>query len=784
VFPLCLEKIIVVTGRSLGIGLNGIADYSTELPFLDAFKSARSWTTQNSGTWDTGESAQLNVDAQGWVKSLPTGNSAAAYRSVGTLLLREIPGAYPSGRYVVFYDGTGTIEYNFDATKNAAESTPGRDVLQVDSNGGNGIYLKITATDPNNTGDYIRNIRVYREADLPLVEMGMQFNPDFIQKIKEFGTLRYMDWMQTNGSLQKEWSDRPTLDSASWAWSKEGAPVELMVALANETGTSPWFNMPHQATDEYMAKFAAYVRDNLDPNLKAYVEFSNEVWNGQFPQFRYAQAQSDALFGTNPVGGGGWMQWYGVRTAQMSQIWKNTFGNQRDRVVAVASSQAAFRGLEEYILNTPAWVAQGNQPAKDFIDAYGITGYFGNSLGDPSNANTVRSWLAEPDGGFTKAFQQLTTGGLLAPGAGDSVAGTIDLFKYHAAVAQRYGKQLVAYEGGQHVVGVLGVENDQQLTDFFIALNRRPEMGQLYTQLLNGWRQSGGTLFNYFLDVTQPTKYGSWGALENLNQTTSPKYAALQNFIATNDRWWNEPTSAAKVGLFQRGTAGNDSIAGGGVDDTLLGGNGDDRIVGNNGRDRLHGEVGNDQIDGSAGDDRLGGGSGVDTLLGGTGNDLLAGGMSSDTLTGGGNADRFIYSAITRSSTSKATALSTSLAAAPDRITDFRFSQNDKIQIDDRNPATSDLPSGLFNAGTKVGTTLTDAVTAAYVDKNRAIAGSQAMQGNEAVFLTWNARTYLAVNNGSRSYEANQDAVVDMTGIGFKTGDATLGTLAVGNYFA
>jgi RTX calcium-binding nonapeptide repeat (4 copies) len=775
---------VMVTGRSLGIGLNGIADYSTELPFLDAFKSARSWTTQNSGAWDTGEASKLNLDAQGWVKSLPTGSDPAAYRSVGTLLLREIPGAYPSGRYVVFYDGTGTIEYNFDASKNFAESTPGRDVLQVNSSGGNGIYLKITSTDPNNTGDYIRNIRVYNEADLPLVEMGMQFNPNFTQKIKDFGTLRYMDWMQTNGSPQKEWSDRPTLNSGSWAWSKQGAPVELMVALANETGTSPWFNMPHQATDEYMAKFAAYVRDNLDPSLKAYVEFSNEVWNGQFPQFRYAQAQSDALFGSNPAGGGGWMQWYGVRTAQMSQIWKSTFGSQSSRVVAVASTQAAFKGLEEYILNTPDWVAQGNQPARNFIDAYSIAGYFGNSLGDPSNANTVRSWLAEPDGGFGKAFQQLGSGGLIDPGVGDSVAGTIDLFKYHAAVAQRYGKQFVAYEGGQHVVGVLGLENDQQLANFFIELNRRPEMGQLYTQLLNGWRQSGGTLFNYFLDVTKPTKYGSWGALEDLTQTTSPKYAALQSFIAQNDRWWNEPAPVAKLGLYTRGTDGNDLISGGGFDDTLLGGNGDDRLVGNNGRDRLHGEAGVDRLEGGSGDDRLAGGSGSDTLLGGNNNDVLIGGMNSDTLTGGSNADRFVYSGFTSNGTSKAAALAMSLVDAPDRITDFRFSQNDKIQVDDRNSATSDLPTGLFHAGIKTGMTLMNAVIAAYADKNRAIVGNQPMQANEAVFLTWNARTYLSINNGSQSYESNQDAVIDMTGTSFKTGDTTLGTLIVSNYFA
>jgi hypothetical protein len=774
-----LEILLVVTGRSLGIGLNGIADYSTELPFLDAFKSARQWVSQTPTVWDTGES--LNLDAQGWVKSLPAGRSAV------TLLLREIPNAYRSGRYVVLYDGTGTIEYNFDASKITSESSLGRDVLQVNSAGGGGIYLKITSTDPNNTGDYIRNIRVYNEEDLPLVELGMQFNPDFTQKIKEFGTLRFMDWMQTNGSKQVNWSDRPTLDSASWSWDKEGAPVELMVALANETGTSPWFNMPHQATDDYIAKFAAYVRDNLDPNLKVYVEYSNEVWNGQFPQFQYAQNKSNELFGSNPVGGGGWMQWYGVRTSQMSQIWDQAWGNQSSRVVTVASTQAAFRGLEQYILETPAWVAQNpqqNKPAKDFIDAYSITGYFGNSLGNPDNAATVRSWLSDADGGFSKAFQQLEFGGLFSDGIGDSIAGTISAFNYHAGVAQQYGKQLVAYEGGQHVTGVLGLENDQQLTNFFIALNRRPEMGTLYTKLLNAWRQSGGTLFNHFVDVGNPSKFGSWGALENLNQTGSPKYDALQNFIANNNRWWNEPEPPGKIGQYTRGTPNNDTFTGGVDDDTFLGRAGNDRLIGNDGRDRLNGEAGNDRLEGTAGNDRLAGGNGADTILGGVGNDVLIGGLNNDRMAGGTGSDRFVYSGQSADGrTSKAAALRMSLASSPDVITDFRFNQGDKFQIDDRNAVTIDLPKGLFNAGVKLGATLEEAVAAAYADKNFITLGNQAMLADEAVFLTWNARTYLSINDSTASYSASQDAVIDVTGIGFRSADLTAGTIAVSNYF-
>ncbi len=629
---------MAVTGQSLGIGLNSVTDYSPELPFLDLFKTSRAWITQSSSAWDTGETRQLDLDENGWVRSLPDPNQpgAPSYTQAGTLMLRDIPNAYPAGRYVVLYDGVGSIDYGLAARKIDGASVPGRDVIEVDASGG-GINLRISQTDPQKTGDYIRNIRVYQEADLPLVELGLTFNPAFLQKVKEFSTLRFMDWMRTNGSSQQDWGQRSTANDASWA-SNDGVPVEAMVELANQTGVSPWFNMPHQANDDYIRYFAEYVRDHLDPNLTVYVEFSNEVWNWMFPQSHYAVQQAIDRWGDVE---GGWMQWYGMRTAQMSQIWKSTFDTQASRVKAVMSTQTGWQGLENYLLDTPAWVAEGNQPAWQYVDAYAITGYFAGGLGLAENAETVKSWLTDPDGGFAKAFQQLRQGGLL-PGQ-DSVLDTIASFQYHSAVAQSHGLQLVAYEGGQHIVNFGTISNnaadDAALTNFFIELNRRPEMQQLYAELLEGWKAAGGTLFNHFVDVAQSTRYGSWGALENLNQTSTPKYDALMNFIGTYDRWWSEQDSVTKLGLYTRGNSTNEIINGSNDNDILLGGTGDDVISGGLGQDRLHGEEGNDQVLGGTGNDRIIGGTGQDNLRGEAGDDWINGGSDNDTLNGGVGQD-------------------------------------------------------------------------------------------------------------------------------------------------
>lgn len=514
-------------GIALGTNLNGVSDWSTQLPFLDGFKSARPWMTQCSSKapcdkWETQEANLLDLDEHGWVKSLPAPEDAPEYTQVGTLLYREID-RYPGGKYVVLYEGEGTIEYNYDAQKDEAASKPGRDLINVTPSGA-GIYLTITATDPNRTGNYIRNIHV-----VPLEYENSYtteiFNPLFLERINKFGAVRFMDWMATNNSEQSTWENRPKVEDATYT--KKGVPLEIMIELANRLQANPWFNMPHKATDEYMTNFAQMVKERLDPNLKVYVELSNEIWNWMFTQSHYALEQGKSRWGEDK--GDAFVQWYGMRVAQMSDIWKRTFGNQRDRVISVMATQTAWKGLENSVLDCSLWVAEGNRPCYQHdIDVYAITGYFSGNLGSEKNQSTVESWLKDADGGFNRAFTQLKQGSVLAEQTGDdSLVGAANIFKYHQQVAQQKGLQLVAYEGGQHLVN----PNSDKLTEFFIALNRRPEMYDLYSQLLESWRQAGGTLFMNFSDIGTPSKWGSWGALEHVDQEKSPKYDALTNFI-------------------------------------------------------------------------------------------------------------------------------------------------------------------------------------------------------------------------------------------------------------
>ncbi|HID21069.1 MAG TPA: hypothetical protein EYP14_01530, partial [Planctomycetaceae bacterium] len=131
----------------LGMNLSGPADWNTELPFVDVFRLSRRWISQRRGAgW--GKGPELALDEHGWVKRLEPNCYAE------TLLCTIRGGHYPSGRYTVFYDGRGKLE--FGGAARVIQSRPGRITIQVDSNRGS-IFLRLMQTDPS---DYVRNIHV------------------------------------------------------------------------------------------------------------------------------------------------------------------------------------------------------------------------------------------------------------------------------------------------------------------------------------------------------------------------------------------------------------------------------------------------------------------------------------------------------------------------------------------------------------------------------------------------------------------------------------------------
>ena len=104
------------------------------------------------------------------------------------------------------------------------------------------------------------------------------------------------------------------------------------------------------------------------------------------------------------------------------------------------------------------------------------------------------------------------------------------------AVADKYHVSLVAYEAGQHLVGVGPDQNDATLNALFDAANRDPRMGSLYTRYLNDWADAGGGLLMHFTHCAAYSKFGRFGSLEYMTQPRShaPKYDALLRFLESH----------------------------------------------------------------------------------------------------------------------------------------------------------------------------------------------------------------------------------------------------------
>jgi hypothetical protein len=121
-----------------------------------------------------------------------------------------------------------------------------------------------------------------------------------------------------------------------------------------------------------------------------------------------------------------------------------------------------------------------------------------------------------------------------------SIPNVVKLIKKQAKTARKYGVQLIAYEGGQHLVDWGSRNIKQNPTRLFIAANRSKRMGQAYFDLLSGWQNAGGTLFVAFSAPRTPRWFGSWGTKEYINQPThtAPKHRALMNFAHHNPCWW------------------------------------------------------------------------------------------------------------------------------------------------------------------------------------------------------------------------------------------------------
>lgn len=511
---------------ALGTNTNEIMDDDSSVPFIDLMKMSLPFR----------EARQLNkghieYDRNGWPKKISQGGQA------GTRFVSKLPaGTIPSGKYIVLYEGEGKLDYRNDAA--LVEGVLGRDIINLDPGKDNELNatLFILATNPANP---IRNIRILPLggicANNPFQRVAgagqcsgnylsfeqhsskIIFNPDYLTYMRDFRVIRFMNMSGITRNPVYAWEDRASIDQQTWGGSEgiRGAPMEVMVELANRLHADPWFSMPHAASNDFIRRFAEYVQANLEPTLKVYVEYSNEVWNGVFTQHAFAKQQGVQM-GLDPDPNEAAYKFYSKRSVDVFGIWEQVFrGNKR--VVRVMSGLIGSTRMSKTILSYNG--------AYRFTDAYAVAPYV---YGD---ANALRQARSVSD-----IFRVMTD-----PKYPHSLPNEIKLIEKQAEVAKSFGVDLIAYEGGQHLVDMTTKSDNQHPNNLFYAANRHPQMAAIYRDLLTGWKQAGGKLFVHFSSPRIYRKYGSFGTKEYITQPDSqaPKHRALLEFTRANRCWWN-----------------------------------------------------------------------------------------------------------------------------------------------------------------------------------------------------------------------------------------------------
>jgi hypothetical protein len=474
----------------LGMNLADPVDWNTELPFIDMFRLSRDWVSHPpSGEW--GKGPKLQLDDAGWPKMLEPGCMADSPMMTAT----DVP--YPAGNYTVLWQGEGEVD--FWGSGRVTNSAAGRATVEVTPSRGT-LFLRLRKTNPANP---VRNIRVLRPgapADTP----ANAFHADFLNRWTGVSCLRFMDWQHTNNSKQSAWAQRPKPTDARY--SEKGVAIEVMVDLCNRIDSDAWFCMPHLADDDYITQFATVVKGSLEPQRKVYIEFSNELWNGGFEQSRHFQAAAQS-------GRTSLAALVAERSMNIFRIWERVFGG-RDRLVRVLPTQAAGTWYTENMLK--------HRDAAKQADVLAIAPYLSMNLppqaqGQGLSAGQVESWSVEQVLDYLEKTALPECTGWM---------------KNQKALADKYGLKLVAYEGGQHLQGIFGAENNDKLTRLLHTANAHPRMGQLYERFLDAWAATGGDLFCHFNSVSAWTKWGSWGLLRHAQEDAakSPKFMATMNW--------------------------------------------------------------------------------------------------------------------------------------------------------------------------------------------------------------------------------------------------------------
>ena len=427
-----------LTEVGLGLGSN---PYWSRPAFANALWNGEGWLEYAAGQWGNSVFFEGNpqFDTNGFPQYLNPGLKLRAM----VFSLHANPSPRPStwpdrtllarGKVVITWQGDADIRAG-GGTYLTGESSGAQTGRLVN---GRRVYrfsgsarLEWLTVEDINTNNPIRDLKVWlpNPADPDNQSLENQlFHPTFLARLGDvpWAFLRFMDWIESNSSPQRDWADRrPPQHAFQQGVLNRRAPAtgfsgdrgtglafEQMVALANAAGRDLWINIPHLATDDFITRLAQLIRfgsDGVNPysttvvspaypplntNRQVFVEYSNEIWSSgnSFAQGNWAQEQATAL-GLSKA------QFNARRFCQAWRIFQSVFAGESARVVRVAAVWTGLQSYTEPFLNEIAAYGPTLTPPQS-ADVIAPTTYFGNGIQDwayataQQQAGTADAWF-------------------------------------------------------------------------------------------------------------------------------------------------------------------------------------------------------------------------------------------------------------------------------------------------------------------------------------------------------------------------------------------------------
>lgn len=509
------------TSRTKGIGMNTHLniDYNIDKPFADAMRVHRQW---NGPT-----------DANGW----PTADAEV-------LVYHGLRTGANHGTYRLTFNGQATLSSGDAAfanqSYNSANNTTTADLIITDRNNEQ-LFIRFsstrrTAADAANTG--VTNIRLMRPSapgSVTPYPPTTAITREYLDRLAPFSCIRYMGWTHTNDvNTETTWASRIRWSRASIASGNGKANWESVIVMANAANKDAWICIPHQVDDTYIRNLALmfkYGSDGnepytsaqsnpvvppLNPNLKLYVEYSNEIWNfgGPYPQTDWVRVRA-RTFGA-PLNFDGdndevtlLYRFKAMRTVQISIIFRSVFGGEMmTRVRPVLCWQQNYGDITNRTLSFIDRYYNRRDSRSGWNDPHPVNYYIygggGSAYWYTDGRTTVSSSTLWNNGGWNPAVYQ-------------------DILYNDMAFAKTYGLAYVLYEADAHPT----YENND--ATIMRQTHLDPRMNAETVEHINACSALEGDLFCFLVLASwQDSNENYWGVINMDNPANSPQYDAIR----------------------------------------------------------------------------------------------------------------------------------------------------------------------------------------------------------------------------------------------------------------